>query len=236
MDLRHVCHLVAESLKLGGGTLLGDDAEVVDAHVALVSEEAGAVWLTVEGRAYQVVIRERKRRTDRPGEIEYRRVRLPRPFRHGAIEITAWSSFSAGRRRRPRSSTSGASAGAASRSPGTSPSARAATCRHTTCACLGSRVTWPIWRSPSTCSWLARHRRWAMGFAASANESREQENRQVLRLSLVASRPQQVSSRTGLRHRTSPARKIASHSMTPAPRFPIRCAACWNLASGTVHA
>jgi hypothetical protein len=87
MDLRHVCHLVAESLKLSGGTLLGEDAEVVDAHVALVSEEVGAVRLTVEGRAYQVIIRERKRRTDRPGEIEYRRVRLPRPFRHGAIEI-----------------------------------------------------------------------------------------------------------------------------------------------------
>jgi hypothetical protein len=87
MDLRHVCYLVAEALKLSGGTLLGEDPGVVDARVALASEDAGTVLLTVESREYEVVVCERKRRADPPAGIEYRKARLPRPFRHGAIEI-----------------------------------------------------------------------------------------------------------------------------------------------------
>jgi hypothetical protein len=89
MDLRHVCHLVAEALKLSGSTLLGEDPGVVDARVALASEDPGTVLLTVESREYEVVVCERKRRADPPAGIDYRKARLPRPFRHGAIEITA---------------------------------------------------------------------------------------------------------------------------------------------------
>jgi hypothetical protein len=89
MDLRHVCHLVAEALKLSGGTSLGEDPGVVDARVALASEDRGTVLLTVESREYEVVVCERKRRADPPTGIEYRKARLPRPFRLGRIEITA---------------------------------------------------------------------------------------------------------------------------------------------------
>jgi hypothetical protein len=67
--------------------LLGEDAGVVAAQVAPVGEDSGTVLLTVDSRAYQLVVCERKRRADQAGGIEYRKARLPRPFRHGAIEI-----------------------------------------------------------------------------------------------------------------------------------------------------
>jgi hypothetical protein len=90
MDLRHVCHLIAETLKLTGGNLLGEDAGAVQAHVTAVGEDAGAVILAVERRLYELTVRELNRRPVRPdGCTEYRKARLPRPFRHGAIEITA---------------------------------------------------------------------------------------------------------------------------------------------------
>jgi hypothetical protein len=89
MDLRHVCHLIAETLRLTGGNLLGEDAGAVQAHVAAVGEDAGAVVLAVEHREYELAVRELNRRPVRPdGRTEYRKARLPRPFRLGAIEIT----------------------------------------------------------------------------------------------------------------------------------------------------
>ena len=68
MDLRQACHLIAETLKFSGGTLLGEDTEGIDAHVALVGAESGTVRLTVEDRTYQLVVCERERRGDLPGE------------------------------------------------------------------------------------------------------------------------------------------------------------------------
>jgi hypothetical protein len=66
MDLRHICHLVAETLKLAGGNLLGEDAGAVRAEVAALAEETGTVVLSVECREYALVIHERKHRPDRP--------------------------------------------------------------------------------------------------------------------------------------------------------------------------
>jgi hypothetical protein len=100
MDLRHVCHLIAETIKLFSGNLLGEDAGAVQAHVAVVGEDAGAVVLAVEHREYELAVRELNRRPARPADrtvleqgeppaAEYRKARQPGPFRLGAIEITA---------------------------------------------------------------------------------------------------------------------------------------------------
>jgi hypothetical protein len=86
MDL-HICHLITEILRQGAGTLLGADAGGIDARVVLVGEDSGTVLLTVQCREYQLLVCERKRRDDRTGGIEYRKIQLPLPFRHGAIEI-----------------------------------------------------------------------------------------------------------------------------------------------------
>jgi hypothetical protein len=66
MDLRHICHLVAETLKLSGGNLLGEDAGAVHAQVAAVGEDAGTVHLTVESRDYEIIVFEKKRRGEGP--------------------------------------------------------------------------------------------------------------------------------------------------------------------------
>jgi hypothetical protein len=66
MDIRHVCYFVAETLKLAGGNLLGEAAEAVRAEVAALTEDAGAVLLSVECREYELVITERKHRPDQP--------------------------------------------------------------------------------------------------------------------------------------------------------------------------
>lgn len=66
MDLRHVCHLVAEALKTTANSLLGDDAAAVHAHVASVGEDTGIVVLVVEHREYELTVRELNRRPIRP--------------------------------------------------------------------------------------------------------------------------------------------------------------------------
>jgi hypothetical protein len=99
MDLRHVCHFVAETLRINGGALLGAEAGAVQVHVAVVGAETGAVVLAVEHRKYELIVREISRRPVTPPErpsseetqrrSEYKKVRLRSPFRHGAMEITA---------------------------------------------------------------------------------------------------------------------------------------------------
>lgn len=61
MDMRHVCHLIAECLNLTGSSLLGEDAGAVLAQVAEVTEASGTIVLTVESRSYEIVIFERSR-------------------------------------------------------------------------------------------------------------------------------------------------------------------------------
>jgi hypothetical protein len=99
MDLRHVCHFVAETLRVNGGALLGEEAGAVQAHVTVLGAEAGIVVLAVERREYELIVREITRRPVTPLDCpsceetsrmnEYKKVRLRRPFRHGAMEITA---------------------------------------------------------------------------------------------------------------------------------------------------
>jgi hypothetical protein len=100
MDLHHVCHLIAETMEFSSGNLLGEDARAVQAHVAVVGEDAGAVVLAVEHREDELAVRELNRRPARPADCTvleqggspaagYRKARLPGQFRQGAIEITA---------------------------------------------------------------------------------------------------------------------------------------------------
>ena len=45
MDLRHACHLVAETLNHAGAALLGENGGTVQARVLILGEESGVVLL-----------------------------------------------------------------------------------------------------------------------------------------------------------------------------------------------
>jgi hypothetical protein len=62
MDLRHSCHLIAETLTLAAGNLLGEDARTVQARVSSLGPEFRVVHLWVDYREFELVVRERKRR------------------------------------------------------------------------------------------------------------------------------------------------------------------------------
>jgi hypothetical protein len=98
MDLRHVCHLVAEALNRAGEALLAENEEAVHARVVLWGERSGVVALAVERREYVLTVCERKLRPaaaaaapiseEAAGKTAgYTKARLSGPFKHGGLTI-----------------------------------------------------------------------------------------------------------------------------------------------------
>jgi hypothetical protein len=98
MDLRHVCHLVAEALNRAGEALLAENEEAVHARVVLWGERSGVVVLAVERREYVLTVCERNARPQAAGAVPiseeaagkttgYTKARLPGPFRHAGLTV-----------------------------------------------------------------------------------------------------------------------------------------------------
>jgi hypothetical protein len=91
MDMRHVCHLIAEALNRAGEALLAENEEAVHARVVLWGERSGVVVLAVERREYVLTVCERNARPQAAGAAPvseeaagktsgYTKARLPAPL------------------------------------------------------------------------------------------------------------------------------------------------------------